>query len=276
MFTEWLQAQGKTKATVKETVNYAKLYCSVLETGDASVLVTLSPANKRHAMSALANWAKFVGKYELWLQIRHNHSLKWSKGDSMKVFERFFNPGLTLEAMLQRIRKMIEKTPPSIGKILRFAVLTGLRPSEAVESVRLLNDSGNMKIHESGNYYNPETQALEHFRYPDIFLRQTKKAYLSFIRPENVHNMKFHNMQVPSYNDIRLACYYHAGINCDMRFCRKVFASYLSHKGIQSELIDVLQGRVPHSVFARHYLVPEDSLTHKILSAVTELSDRLN
>jgi hypothetical protein len=32
LFREWLITQGKTKVTVKETVNYAKKYASVLDT----------------------------------------------------------------------------------------------------------------------------------------------------------------------------------------------------------------------------------------------------
>ena len=34
-------------------------------------------------------------------------------------------------------------------------------------------------------YYNPERQALEHFRFPQIFLRQTKKAYISYLSMDN-------------------------------------------------------------------------------------------
>jgi hypothetical protein len=96
-FKEWLQAQGKTKATVKEIVNYAKLYSSVLDLGDASGLVALSPRNRHHAMTALANLSKYQGRYDRWLDIRRRHNLKWSNPDSMAVFERFFNPDMSLE-----------------------------------------------------------------------------------------------------------------------------------------------------------------------------------
>ena len=69
-----------------------------------------------------------------------------------------------------------------MGKIIRFGCLVGLRASEVVECVRLLNDSG-LRIRKP-SYYNPERQALEHFRFPEIFIRQTKKAYISFVTPE--------------------------------------------------------------------------------------------
>jgi len=39
-------------------------------------------------------------------------------------------------------------------------------------------------------------------------------------------------------------------------FCRKIFATYLRTHGIEQEIIDLLQGRTPKSVFARHYFKP--------------------
>ena len=47
-FLTWLQSQGKTKSTIKETINYTKRFVSVLDIGDASPLLTLSPRNKQH------------------------------------------------------------------------------------------------------------------------------------------------------------------------------------------------------------------------------------
>lgn len=75
MFRAWLQAQGKTKTTIKETVNYAKKYGLVLDSGDASPMMSLSPRNKQHAMTALANLAKFTGGYDLFVQIRQRSNI---------------------------------------------------------------------------------------------------------------------------------------------------------------------------------------------------------
>jgi hypothetical protein len=61
-------------------------------------------------MTALANLAKYTGRYDQWLQIRHRYNMKWSKGDSIQSFERFFNDELNYDTMLQRIKEMIDKT----------------------------------------------------------------------------------------------------------------------------------------------------------------------
>ena len=67
------------------------------------------------------------------------------------------------------------------GRSDKVQLSTGLRPSEAVESVRLIN-----QLLPEQKYYNPERQCLEHFRFPEIFLRCTKKAYISFIMLDNL------------------------------------------------------------------------------------------
>jgi intergrase/recombinase len=162
---------------------------------------------------------------------------------------------------------MIAKTPSQIANIIKFACLTGLRPTEAIESVRLLNSVDD----DRRNYYNPERQALEHFRFPEIFLRQTKKAYISFVSPEILEIIRDIG-RCPSYNAIRRAIYKKGGIKCDMAYCRKIFASYLRQSaGIESEIVDLLQGRVPRTVFARHYFTPSLDYRAKVLCALDKL-----
>jgi intergrase/recombinase len=231
-------------------------------------------------MAALANLAKYHGCYDKFLQIRQRYNLKWSKGDSLQSFARFFDEELSFDTMLQRIREMIAKTPSWVGNILRFAILTGLRASECVESVRLLN----LAQCTERAYYNPERQALEHFRFPQIFLRQTKKAFISFVTPEMIEGVRYRTAEWPTfgdvgkfatYNQIRLACW-SAGIKCDMRFCRKIFASHLRNEGIQPEIVDMLQGRVSQSILVKHYLVPKPSFKEDILQALEQLQRQLD
>ena len=71
--------------------------------------------------------------------------------------QRFFNPELSLEKMLDKIREMIKVLPPHMAAVVRHACLTGLRPTEAVESVRLLLASG---IYQTGI---TTTQNVKHF-----------------------------------------------------------------------------------------------------------------
>ena len=135
-----------------------------------------------------------------------------------------------------------------MAQILRFACLIGLRPAEVIESVRLLNNNANphQNSDEGSCYYNPDRQCLEHFRFPQIFLRRTKKAYISFVTPEILQIAKSVNSSSITYNDIRLQCHCKLRIPCDMRFCRKVFATHLHQSGIAAEIVDALQGEHLH------------------------------
>lgn len=227
-------------------------------------------------MEALAAYAKYTGYYERWQEIRKRYSLHWTNGDeSLQAFNRFFNSELDFDSMLQRIKEMSGIIPAYMGKIIKFACLIGLRPSEVVECVRLLN-SKNITSKEIGKikYYNPESQCLEHFRFPEIFLRHTKKAFISYVTLDNLQPIANLGPKTPTLNAICRACNRRLQ-SCDMHLCRKVFASWLRHKGIQPEVIDMLQGRVSQSVLTRHYLVPQSTLKDQVLDALKELQKQL-
>jgi intergrase/recombinase len=56
---------------------------------------------------------------------------------------------------------------------------------------------------------------------------------------------------------------------------RSYYATYLRKHGILAEYIDLIQGRIPKSVFARHYLKVEDlkELSSEVL-ATTSIMER--
>ena len=250
---------------------YAKRFASVLDTGDATLLLNLPGTRSREiALVALANLAKFQGRYERFQELKKRYDLKWSTSNSTQYFERFFNEELTLDVMLQRIRGMIRVLPENMGRIVKYGCLVGLRASEIIESVRLLNGDATTSTR---RYFNPERQALEHFRFPQIFIRQTKKAYISFITKEQLSAIGILGCKtlVPTtLNAITLACRRN-GIKMEMHLTRKIFASWLRKEGIQPEIVDMLQGRVSQSVLTRHYLVPQSSLKDQVLQALENL-----
>jgi intergrase/recombinase len=62
-----------------------------------------------------------------------------------------------------------------------------------------------------------------------------------------------------------------------MRFCRKIIASHLrQYGGIESEIVDLLQGgRVPRTVFARHYFTPRLEYRDRVLRALNKLKKEI-
>jgi intergrase/recombinase len=67
------------------------------------------------------------------------------------------------------------------------------------------------------------------------------------------------------------------GIDMSMRYCRKLFSSWLYQSGIPEITINFLSGRVSGSwVFASHYMTPSADLKEKVLLAVEGLSKKLD
>ncbi len=73
-----------------------------------------------------------------------------------------------------------------------------------------------------------------------------------------------------SYNALKLMLK-RKGLNMNMYYCRKIFATFLRNEGIEPEIIDLLQGRIPNSVFVRHYYRPDSSKFDLIREKLTKL-----
>ncbi len=171
---------------------YAQRYHSILfQTQDASPILNLQiGALRRHALESLTLIAKYSGLSDRWADISKRYSLKWSGGDngSIQSLQRFFDESKTLDKMIQWVREVISVLPVHIASIIKFNCLTRLRPFEAQESIRLLlsTDRKNHSGARKPQYYNESKQCLEHFRFPEIFIRHTKCAYISFITKEQL------------------------------------------------------------------------------------------
>jgi intergrase/recombinase len=81
--------------------------------------------------------------------------------------------------------------------------------------------------------------------------------------------------KISSYHTLKMACR-HRNREMQMKYCCKIYASYRRQSaGIESEILDLLQGRVPKSVFARHYFTPSLSYRQKVLEALNELKKEI-
>jgi hypothetical protein len=58
--------------------------------------------------------------------------------------------------------------------VLLFNSLTGLRPTLDCESKRIIESR-------EEEYINKDNMVLEHFRFPALFIRRTKNAYISIV-----------------------------------------------------------------------------------------------
>jgi intergrase/recombinase len=215
-------------------------------------------------MRALAAYSKFTGQYNRWQTIRKEYQFKWSAIDSLAGFHNILKQDGDFTKMVEWITTII-KSNPRFANILMFNVLTGLRPQEAIDSFNLLLSD---KRHD---YLSKEEKLLEHFKFPDIFLRRTKKAFISIVNKELL--LLAENQKPLTYDTIKIAITRKGNTGFRMSYCRKIFATFLRNEGIEPELIDLLQGRIPDSVFVRHYYRPALSKFDEIRTKLDRLYD---
>jgi intergrase/recombinase len=113
---------------------------------------------------------------------------------------------------------------------------------------------------------------LNHWKFRQ-FLRTTKKVFISYITPEMLQGVTNIGKGF-TYNAIRYTCQ-RKGVSMDMRFCRKIHASWLHKYGIPEIIIDSLQGRVPASIFAKSYYRPSLDYRDKTLAVLHKLKDEM-
>ena len=235
--------------TAKCRLIYAKKYSYVLHESDAHNLLLLSNEKRVHVMKALAALSKYMGCYDIWRDIKESYQLKWSNEDVLEAFDDvMMNDKQNHTSMINWLKDVYSKLPSSYGNILLFNTLVGLRPNEACKAIILIQKE------ENNNYVRKDLMILEHFKFPHIFIRRTKKAYISILT-DSILELARQSSNC-GYNALRLAVR-RRGLNMNMSHCRKIFATYLRTQGIEQEVIDLLQGRTPKSVFTKHYFRPD-------------------
>ena len=257
-----------TAKTAEDRLRYVRSFSHVLRTGDAQSLLQLSPDKRIHAMKALSCLARFTGCQDTWRQIRQRYGLTWTTGtEKLDAFMRFFDDSKSLDKMLQWLREAISQLPAQYSRFLLFCALTGLRASETVNCISLIKAD----LH---SYYNEDRQCLEHFRFANLFIRRTKAAYISLV-DKSIIEIAQSIDKIPTLNSLKMASRNRC-LSMQLKYCRKIFASWLRQSGgIEAEIVDLLQGRVPKSVFTRHYFTPDASYQSRVLSALNGLKTKI-
>jgi hypothetical protein len=83
------------------------------------------------------------------------------------------NDKCNYSSMLNWLKETLSKLSSSHGNILLFDALTGLRPDEASKAIALIHEQEN-------NYIRKDLMILERYKFPDIFIRRTKKPTLAY------------------------------------------------------------------------------------------------
>ncbi len=249
-FKQYLTGFNNEK-TIYTRISYAKRFSYLLINENFNEIHTLSKDKRNHVMKSLAALSKFLGIYDKWKSIVEKFNLKWSSEfNGLDAFKKIINSKNNLDAMVLSVRNAINNhdIPPEYGNLLLYCTLTGLRAAEAIESVKIIKNENLYS-----RYVSKDRDMLKHYEFPDVFIRSTKKAYISIINDYTINLAKScSNVNVNTFRSF----FTRRKIPLIMNYCRKIFATFLRINNIEPEIIDLLQGRIPKSIFLRHYYRP--------------------
>jgi intergrase/recombinase len=270
-FENWLK-QTHTPRFSRDIVIYAKRYLSYLQRGDLSEIGLMSHGKRRMIMTAFSNLCKFLGKYEDWKRLVHAFQLKWSDRSKDEIIIERLTKVKDVDDVFNWIRQ-VKAVRPDFSDLLDLMALTGMRLLEAVNSYNLI-----IKLHREGRlneYYNEETEALEHYKFIDLFLRKSKKAFVSFVPKSLVLKIAENGKPLNKHG----VCTSIQRYGLPLRFgdIREVHNTIMSKHLSESE-VNFLAGRIGSSVFMSNYFNIKwiTDLKERMSKGIMEIQSKLS
>jgi intergrase/recombinase len=217
--------------------------------GSLNDLETFSGSKKNTVLKALIALSKFLGVHEEFKARLSAYGVKFARTDAFNSFLRIMNNDNA--SLVEWCGKACAVLKSNEKLFLEFALKSGLRKSEAINAFNLIISLGSQR--KLGSYFNEELSCLEHFRFKETFLRGKKNAYLTFIAKDMVSRIA-ENESV-TYEGIRKRLLKN-GLKLRINELRDYFGSFMVKHGLIREEVDLLQGRIPPSLFVRSYWSP--------------------
>jgi len=270
VFKIWLEKQLRPR-TVKDRLKYARKYAHCLFQRDFSQLNLVSESERQHALKGLSALSKFLGVYEEFRTLVKNYGVKWAGKRSEELIIERLTKTVNGNELAEWV-KSVKQALPELSIFLDFIASTGLRFEESINAYNLIIDlASHGKLNE---YYNAENRALEHFRFKELFIRNSKKAFISFVSQEMVN--KIAKSEKLTYNSIHCKLK-RRKMRLKFADLREYYASVMTKYLSQPE-IDFVQGRISTSIFMRNYFNPAwiQDLKTRALKGAKELLAKIN
>nr|MDO8135375.1 hypothetical protein [Candidatus Njordarchaeum guaymaensis] len=235
-------------------------------TRNLSELRTLTDDKRCHAMKALSALAKYLGLYDDFKQLVHNYGLKWGGKSADDIIIARLTKNVRGDEIYVWMRT-IKVEFPEWKDFIDFMATTGLRYVEAVESWNLIRQLA--RAGQLSEYYKVEKQVLEHFRHKELFIRKSKKAFISFVSKDLVDRVAQGQRLSMDLLPTRIK---RKGLKRRFGDIRELHGSLLTKHLSQPE-IDFIHGRISTNVFMRNYFNPAwiSDLQTRTLKATAEI-----
>jgi hypothetical protein len=187
----------KLSAWGNQLFTYGVRYADCLFNRDFSKIEALPVTQQGNPLKELAALSKATHQYKIFRDCVKNSTVKWIGKSKNLIFADRLKRLRDPEEFWSWVYTVKEKLP-DLAVHLDFLAVTGLRPGEGVDSYNLIVEcarKGGLELLLQGTrketdrvsgYYNSEALWLEHFWFPDTFLRPTKNAFVSFAPKELV------------------------------------------------------------------------------------------
>ncbi|MEM2970070.1 MAG: integrase [Candidatus Bathyarchaeia archaeon] len=220
-----------------------------------------------NVLKALSALAKFLGCYEDWKVLLKNYGLGWVGRSADDVIIDRLTRTVDPDEVWGWVR-LVKEARPEFSVFMDLLAVTGLRFTECVESYNLivrLNGEGRL-----GEYYKVDKEALEHYRFKELFLRNTKKAFVSFV-PEDLVKRICMSESLPDAEYVKKLVQRR---HLPLRFgdVREAHGTLMT-KYLKESEINFLHGRVSSSVFMQHYFNPSliGDLKERVFKGIAEI-----
>ncbi|MEM3786688.1 MAG: integrase [Nitrososphaeria archaeon] len=259
-----------SKQYIANTYSYAKRYQHLLY-GNLRELDFLKDSTKSTVVKALIVLSKFLGIHQQFKQRLLDYGIKIHRQDSFISFLRIFNNNKGDDVL-----KWFKEAQSVLGDneklFLRFILYSGLRKDEGIKSFNRIVELA--KSNRLNEYYDFNLNCLMHFKYPKDFIRKTKNCFISFLPKSLI--MEIANSKPVSYEAIRKKLRRN-NMKIRINELRDLYGTYLLQHGILEVEINLLQGRIPPSIFVKHYWSPKLSeFKDRVFKALIELEQTIN
>ena len=268
-FRKWIYSKY-SKNYAKVIGYYVRKYSPLMDNNKIRELELLPDSIKNNVIKSLTVLSKYLGIYEEFRSRLKRYGIKLKRPDSFTSFLRILNSNNN--DILDYYNKAINILRSNEKLYLKFLLFTGLRKEEGIIAFNKIIELA--KNNQLPEYYDNNLNCLLHFKYPKEFIRKTKNCFISFVKPELVNEMAL--SEHVSYNVLRKYLN-HKGLNVRLHGFRDFYGTYLLQHGILEAEINLLQGRIPPSIFVKHYWSPKlTELRDRIFEALNKLEQQLN
>jgi len=266
-FESYLENKYKNKRTRRCRFNYAWKFKDVVLMNNYRRLFQLSNDKRAHVLKALSCLAKYLGVYDDFKRNLKAYGLTWSgKNGDKRIIARLTKVEDPDEVF--NWIKQVKRANPDFEDFMDLMAITGLRLIEGVSCYNLI--IGLTREGRLSEYYNEPNSCLEHFRFEDIFLRHSKKAFISFVPKELVERILSNRKPMhPEKIQSRLK---RQGIKARFGDIREAHGTFMT-KYLKEPEIDFIHGRISSSIFMRNYFNPAliNDLKERVFKGINEI-----